>query len=105
MKNNNEKYLRSRISGRILFQYFMTMFGFAVFLIVGVAVARYVCEQITWYADNELYWLLTWINYHLTTVFLITVIVGGTIITNIFIVRLTRYINDIAAAAKKLANP
>ena len=105
MNSKKERSLRSRISKRILFQYFVAMAGFIIFLIVSVLIARYVCQQIIWYSDNNIYWLLIWIQDHLVPVFLLTVIVGSTIITNIFIIRLIRYIDDIAGAAKKLAKP
>ncbi len=99
-----EKSLRSRIAVRILFQYFMTMVIFIILLIMGVVLARYICEQIIWY-DSEIYWFLRRIQSNLLPVFLVVVIVGETIITNIFIIRLIRYIDDISKAAKKLAKP
>lgn len=105
MKSKKEKSIRSRISKRILFQYFMTMLGFVVFLIIAVFAAWFICTQISWNYGSDIYWTLIQIRENLVPVFLLTVIVGAMIITNIFIIRLARYIDDIAAAAKRLAKP
>lgn len=74
-------------------------------LIAGIIISEWICRSKIWYDDDETYLSLKFIKDNIITVSCIIITVGGTIITNIFIIRLLKYIDEIVAAAKQLTSP
>lgn len=105
MSSEKIKYRRSHITRRIILQYFITMAAFIAVLIIGVLVCQWVCESRIWYENDITYERLKFIKDNIIAISCIIIIIGGTIITNIFIVRLLKYIDEIVAAAKQLTSP
>ena len=99
------KSRRSKLSRRLLAQYFLTLLGFITGLVLFVFLAAFVCQQFIWYDTNPFYWILRFVKEY------IFVFVGGisliawTFITYFFISKPLRYLDEIVAAAEQLARP
>ncbi len=74
-------------------------------LIAGVFICKWICESRLWYDFDPTYKKLKFIQDNIVVISCIIIIIGGTIITNIFIIRLLRYIDEIVGAAKQLTSP
>lgn len=105
MSSEKIKYRRSHITRRIILQYFITMAAFIAALITGVLACQWVCESRVWYENDITYERLKFIKDNIISISCIIIIIGGTVITNIFIIRLLKYIDEIVAAAKRLTSP
>ncbi len=105
MSREKIKYLRSSITRRVIFQYFVSMAIFIAVLIIGILVCKWICESQIWYKDDLTYLRLKFIEDNIVAISCIIIIIGGTVITNVFIVRLLKYIDEIVAAAKQLTSP
>ncbi|HBH94624.1 MAG TPA: vancomycin resistance histidine kinase VanS [Ruminococcaceae bacterium] len=99
------KYRRSHITRRIILQYFIAMAAFIAVLTAGVLICRRVCASRIWYEHDIVYERLKFIEDNIITISCVIIIIGGTVITNIFIIRLLKYIDEIVAAAKRLTSP
>lgn len=103
MKSDRKR--KTRITTRILFQYFLAMAIFIAALILGIQFCKMICDGFVWHKDDELYRRLKYIKENILSISLFIIVIGGTVITNVFIIRLLKYIDQIAAAAKKLTSP
>lgn len=105
MNSKRIKYRRSHITRRIIFQYFISMAVFIGVLIAGVFICKWICESRLWYDFDPTYKKLKFIQDNIVSISCIIIIIGGTVITNVFIIRLLRYIDEIVVAAKQLTSP
>lgn len=105
MSSERIKYYRSHITRRVIFQYFIAMAIFIGALIAGIIICEWICKSKIWYYYDDTYQALKFIKENIVTVSCIIITVGGTVITNIFIIRLLKYIDEIVAAAKQLTSP
>lgn len=100
----NRSY-RSRITRRIILQYFLSVVGFvAVFFILFFAAYRLISSHF-WYYDDPVYRFLNFIREYIIVFISIPLIAGWAVITYIFISRPLRYLDEVIAASKRLANP
>lgn len=96
---------RSRVTRRILMQYFLTLIAFiAVYLLLLVAAVRIISNHY-WFYDDPLYQFLNFIREYLIIFASILPVIGWVIITYIFIGRPLRYLDEVIVASEKLANP
>lgn len=96
---------RSRITKRIITQYFIALIGFAVLLVGGVLACYLICTQFIWYPNDPLYQALAFIGDNIVAVCAAIMLIGWFVITYFFVIRPLNYIDEIVAAAKLLASP
>lgn len=100
-----KRFKRSQIAKRLLMQYFLTLIGFAAVLIGGVFVSAWVCSMITWDWESAIFKFLYFIREHIIAVCIVIMLIGWVVITCLFVIRPLNYIDEIVAAAKRLACP
>lgn len=86
-------------------QYVIALAAFALLLVGGVTMCAYVCYQITWYRGDPLYEFLNFIRENIVAICLCIMMIGWLVITYFFVIRPLNYIDEIVAAAKRLATP
>lgn len=100
----NRSY-RSRITRRILWQYFLAIVGFVtVFFVLFFAAHRMLTSRV-WFYEDPLYRVLHFISEYIIIFISIPLIAGWAVITYIFIGRPLRYLDEVIVASEKLANP
>lgn len=100
-----KRFKRSHIAKRILVQYFLTLIGFAAVLVGGVFVCAWICSLISWDWESALFKFLYFIREHILAVCAVIMLAGWFVITCLFVIRPLNYIDEIIAAAQKLACP
>lgn len=109
MKNNEtalkRKARRSSISRRLLLQYFFSLAGFVVGLIVFIYLAAWFCRMFVWYGTEPLYRLLNFIKNYLWFFGGGAVLAGWAVLTYFFISRPLGYLDEVVDAAGQLATP
>lgn len=96
---------RSRVTRRIITQYAIALGSFALFLISGVIICYMVCTMFIWYPGDPLYEFLNFIRQNIVAICASILLIGWLVITYFFVIRPLNYIDEIVAAAKKLASP
>lgn len=96
---------RSKITRRILFQYFSSLAIFVCVFLIAILFCWQVAVSITWYADNPLYWILKWIQDYILLIIAVVFFVAWILLSYYFISRPLRYLDEIIAASQRLANP
>lgn len=96
---------RSRVSRRIIAQYFIVMTCFVLLLVLGVFGGWFVCHQFIWYEDNPLYQFLAIIRDYMLFVVGGIILAGWAVITYFFMARPLKYIDEVVSAAERLATP
>ncbi len=95
----------SKVSRKLLKEYFFTVIAFTLGLILFAFAAQAVCHQFIWYDTDLLYPLLKLIKDHLALS--ITAALSGIwlLITYRFASRLLHYLDEVGMAAEQLAAP
>lgn len=96
---------RSHVTGRMILQYMIALAAFALLLVGGVTACAFICSQFEWYRGDPLYEILNFIREHIVSICLLIMLIGWLIITYFFVIRPLNYIDEIVAAAKRLASP
>lgn len=100
-----KKVQRSRITKRIILQYIIALASFAVLLIGGVVLCYWICSLIFWYWTDPLWQFLNFIRENIVAICALIMLIGWFVITYFFVIRPLNYIDEIVAAAKRLASP
>ncbi len=95
----------SRLTRRLLGQYLLAVAGFLVALGVGALLAQRICRLFIWQETDPLYQVLSFVKNYLLVFLGGAVLLGWAWITYRFISRPLRYLDQVAAAAAKLAHP
>ncbi len=96
---------RSQLSRQITLQYFLAILGFVAGLLAAYFLAWRICLLFVWEPDDSLYQFLKLVQG--TSLFWGTglILVGWTFITYRFFQKPLRYLDEVVAAAEKLAQP
>lgn len=107
--NNQKRYRhsrqRSQLSKKLLAQYFLTLTGFTVFVILAVFFASQYCFSRTWYPEDPLYQLLNFIRDNIVIFIGGFTLISWLLITCLFITKPLRYLDEILTVSQQLANP
>lgn len=108
--NNNERIMqnnkrRSKLSRRLLLQYFLAVIVYIVFLVLSVFIASWFSSLFNWDGNNLVYRALRLIRIHITGLVGILTLIGWILITYYFISKPLRYLDEIVSAAEQLASP
>ena len=95
----------SRLTRRLLGQYLLAVAGFLVALGVGSMLAQRICSLFIWQETDPLYQVLSFVKNYLLVFLGGAVLLGWAWITYRFLSRPLRYLDQVAAAAAKLAHP
>jgi two-component system sensor histidine kinase VanS len=93
------------LTRQILFEYCLTLFGFAIAFVAFVLLAWNISNHFIWQASNPLYIFLHWIKEYILLVAGIICLAAWAIITYYFISKPLRYLDEIVAASEQLADP
>ena len=96
---------RSRVSKRIIVQYFIVMAGFVLLLALGVFGGIFICQQVIWYNSDPLYHILLFIRHNILLIVGGIILTGWAVITYFFMARPLKYIDEVVSAAEQLAIP
>lgn len=96
---------KSRITRRILLQYFLAVIGFVIGFLLLVYAAERIVSSRFWYYDDPLFKFLNFIRQNILIFIGIPLIAGWAVITYIFIGKPLRYLDEVILASEKLANP
>ncbi len=96
---------RSRVSKRIIAQYFIVMICFIMLLAFGIISGWLVCQLFIWYDTSPLYHFLAFIRDNMLFVVSGIILVGWAVITYFFMARPLKYIDEVVSAAEQLAAP
>lgn len=102
---NRKKRQYSKVSQRLLIQYFLTLIGYVIGLVLLVFLAWQFCSRFTWYADNPLYWILQFVKEYILVFIGIPIILGWIFITYRLISKPLHYLDEVVAASEQLAAP
>jgi two-component system sensor histidine kinase VanS len=94
---------RSRLSHRLLGQYFLTVVGYVVALLALVLLAQRFCAVFIWYADDPLYRMLQFVKEHIILFVGALALLGWAAITYIFLSKPLGYLDEAVAAAEQMA--
>ena len=86
-------------------QYIISLLVFFLLLVLGAVVFVRLCRMRTWQWEDPLYRLLKAVEYNIEIFGSIAVIAGWAVITRHYLSKPIDYLNDVIAAAEKLANP
>ena len=89
----------------LLLQYTLSLIGFIVAFIAFVLFAWSLCNRITWYPDDPLYWILKFVKEYILLTAGIPLLMGWAFITSYFISKPMRYLDEIVEASEQLAQP
>lgn len=105
--NKRKKYVRHRneVTKRLMMQYIISLLVFFLLLVLGAVVFVRLCRMRTWQWEDPLYRLLKAVEYNIEIFGSIAVIAGWAVITRHYLSKPIDYLNDVIAAAEKLANP
>lgn len=96
---------RSRITRRILLQYFLSLVGFVVAFIALVLMAWSFSGRFTWYESDPLYQILHFVKEYILLFGGAVCLVGWALITYYFISKPMRYLDEVVEASEQLARP
>lgn len=108
---NNQEYTKrknkrlSDISQSLLVQYLLSIAGYVLGLIIFIFFAWQICAQITWSANNVLYYILAFVRDYLLLFGGIFVLAGWLFISAYFISKPLRYLDEVIEATEKLVTP
>ena len=105
LSNPNTHHRASRLTRRLLGQYLLAVTGFLAALGVGVLLAWRICRLFIWQASDPLYQMLSFVQDYILVFLGGAFLLGWAGITYRFISRPLRYLDQVAAAAGKLAHP
>ena len=97
--------LNSAITRKIFLQYLLAVFGLLAALILFFVLGMLLANQWVWYYSDPLYRFLVWVREHYLLIAGILFVAGWILITYFFISRPLRYLDELLAAAEKLAVP
>lgn len=100
-ENTNTRHL----TRRTLAEYVLALILFFFGVIALIYLAWNVSHYFTWYANNPIYRLLSWVKEYILLVLGIIYLVGWALITWHFMSRPLRYLDDIIRASQQLAQP
>lgn len=103
--NQKPRTYRSKLTRRILLQYFLSLAGYVFGLILLIFLGWQAASFITWQPYDPLYRLLSWIREYLLLVMGLLFLLGWAGITYYFVSRPLRYLDEIVAASERLATP
>lgn len=75
-----------------------------LFILLTYGIMQY-CYQRIWYHTDRVYQLLKYFDLHFMSVFCVVLLAGWILYTYRFIRKVLRYLDEVAAAAQKLATP
>lgn len=96
---------KSKLTRKIMLQYFLSLAGFVFVLFFLLIFGYNIASGITWYDYQPLYWILKWVQEYIVLVVGTILLCGWAIISYYFISRPLRYLDEIIAAAERLASP
>lgn len=99
---NNQK---SKITRKILFQYFLSLAAFALVFLFLLFFGWQTASRMTWYESQPLYWILRWVRDNILLVAGSVLLCAWAVMSYYFIARPLRYLDEIIAASEKLASP
>ena len=99
------RLMKSKITRRIMLQYFLSLAGFVCILFFLLIFGWNIASSITWYSDQPLYRILSWVKDYIVLVIGFLLLCGWIIMSYYFIARPLRYLDEIIAAAERLASP
>lgn len=100
-----KKSRRSQLSRQLLFQYFLTIFGFLAGMVLFVLLAMQFFSSFIWQSDDLLYKILHFVKEYLLIFWGVPVLLGWIVITYYYIAKPLRYLDEIVEASAQLANP
>ncbi len=99
------RLMKSKLTRRIMLQYFLSLAGFVCILFFLLIFGWNIASSITWYSDQPLYQILSWVKEYIVLVIGFLLLCGWIIMSYYFIARPLRYLDEIIAAAERLASP
>ncbi len=93
---------KSRISRQIMLRYVLSLIGFALGLLLFIALSWFLCMQRIWYYDNPLYTFLSFIKSYLPFFAGCIILLGWALITRYYISLPLRYLDEIIIASGQL---
>lgn len=102
---NRKKRQRSKVSQRLLIQYFITLIGYVIGLVLLAFLAWQFCSRFTWQWYNPLYWVLKFVEEYIIVFIGAPILLGWIFITYHFISKPLRYLDEVVAASEQLAAP
>lgn len=99
------RLMKSKLTRRIMLQYFLSLAGFVCILFFLLIFGWNIASSITWYSDQPLYRILSWVKDYIVLVIGFLLLCGWIIMSYYFIARPLRYLDEIIAAAERLASP
>lgn len=106
--NNSKKTGRRRgsaITRKILLQYLLAVFILLAALVFLFVLGMMLANTFTWYYTDPLYRILSWIRANYLLIAGIIFVSGWILLTYYFISRPLRYLDEVLAAAERLAAP
>lgn len=102
--DTNRKYLRTQLTGQVFGNYILALMIYVAALFAILAIGWSVSINISWRPSN-IYYLLQWVKEWIIAIMLILILIGWIVITLRFMTRPLRYLDELADASEKLANP
>lgn len=96
---------KSKITRKILFQYFLSLAAFAFVFLFLLFFGWQAVSGMTWYESQPLYWILRWVREYLLLVVGFIFLCVWAAMSYHFISRPLKYLDEIIAASGKLASP
>lgn len=100
-----KKLEKSRIARHNVIWYIIAMIALPTLPLAALWIGYWICTRITWDRNSLIYHILDLIDRYSTAIYACIIAIGWLVITYFFVYRPLRYIDEIAAAAKKLAAP
>lgn len=85
-----------------MLRYVLSLIGFALGLLLFIALSWFLCMQRIWYYDNPLYTFLSFIKSHLPFFAGCIILLGWALITRYYIILPLRYLDEIITASGQL---
>lgn len=104
-KTEKTKTYRSRMTGRLLLQYILTLSGYIVGIIFLAYLGWQFCRMFIWQPEDPLYRILYFIREHFLGVVGFLILIGWLIITGYYILKPLRFLDEVIAASERLASP
>lgn len=93
---------RSQMTSQLLLQYLGALALWFVGVIVFIFVCWQVCRQITWYATDWLYSILSWVESYILLLGSLTVLAGWVVISYRFLSKPLRYLDELVASSEQM---
>lgn len=103
--NDNRPSRHSEVSRKLLLQYCISVLVYVTGVIIFIMLAWEICSMVVWYPEDPLYQLLNFISEYILLFTGGTIFAGCLLITYHFISKPLRYLDEVVAAAGKLASP